>query len=132
MICSYEYKDNILFQIFPESLSDNDFRLIDEEIEIIEKKYSLVPHFLVNLINVKSFSGDYRAVQKLAKKREDKKFPNNILEAILVSNDFQMGFARMYQTFNANPQLEIKIFKDESKAIEWIKSNDTRPQPAKI
>jgi hypothetical protein len=124
MICKYEYKDNIIFQIFPRSLSDNDFRFIHEEVETIEKKYSFVPHFVVNLQKVESYSGDYHAVQKLAKQREDKKFPNNILEAILVSNDFQMGFARMYQTFNNNPQLEIKIFKDEAKAIEWIKSHD--------
>jgi hypothetical protein len=118
--------DGILFVTFPETLSDNDFRLINEEIEIIEEEYSVVPNFIVSLNNVKTFNGNYYSVQKLAKQRTEKIFPNNIIEAILVTNDFQMGFARMYQTVNDNPQLTIKIFKDEAKAIEWIKSNDTR------
>ena len=122
MICKYEYKNNILSVIFPEILSDKDFRLINEEIENIEKQYSAVPNFIVNLKNVDTFTGDYRSIQKLAVQREEKKFPNTILEAIVVSNDFQLGFARMYQTFNNNPQVTIKIFKDEAKAIEWIKS----------
>jgi hypothetical protein len=126
MICKYEYKNDILFLTFPETLSDNDFLLINEELEIIEKKYSVVPNFIVNLRNVKTFNGDYQSVQRLAMQRREKKFPNNILEAILVSDDFQIGFARMYQTFNDNSQLTIKIFKDEAKAIEWIKSGNTR------
>ena len=126
MICKYENKDGILFVTLPETLSDNDFRLINQEIEIIEAEYSIIPNFIVNLKNVKTFNGDYTSVQKLAKQRTERTFPNNILEAILVANDFQMGFARMYQTVNDNPQLTIKIFKDEAKAIEWIKSNDTR------
>jgi hypothetical protein len=126
MICKYEYKNNILFLIFPETLSDDDFRLMNEELEIIEKQYSIVPNFIVNLKNVETFNGDYHSIQKLASQREEIKFPNNILEAILVSNDFQLGFARMYQTFNNNPQVTIKIFKDEAKAIEWIQSEETR------
>jgi hypothetical protein len=125
MICKYKYKNNILSVIFPETLSDSDFRLMNEELEIIERQYSVIPNFIVNLKNVETFNGDYHSIQKLALQREEKKFPNNILEAILVSNDFQLGFARMYQTFNSNPQLTIKIFKDEVQAIEWIISGGT-------
>jgi len=125
MICQYKYKDGILFITFPETLSDNDFRLVNEEFENIEKQYSVVPNFIVSLNNVKTFNGDYHSVQKLATQRAEITFPNKILEAILVTNDFQMGFARMYQIVNNNPQLTVEIFKDEAKAIEWIKSNDT-------
>jgi hypothetical protein len=125
MICQFENKDGILFITFPDTLSDNDFRIINEEIAIMEEGYSTVPNFIVNLNNVKTFNGDYYSIQKLAKQRAKISFPNNIYEAILVTNDFQMGFARMYQTVNDNPQLTIKIFKDEAKAIEWVKSHDT-------
>ena len=125
MICKYENKNDIIYQTFPETISNSDFRLINEEINLIEEKYSVVPNFIVDIRNVKTLKGDYHSIQKLAAQRRDKKFSNNILEAILVANDFQMGFARMYQTFNDNPQLTIQIFKDEAKAIEWIKSNET-------
>jgi hypothetical protein len=126
MICQFEYNDGIVFVTFPETLSDNDFRLINMEIEIIEKEYSVVPNFIVRLNTVKTFNGNYFSVQALARQRAEITYPNTILEAIVVTNDFQMGFARMYQTVNDNPQLTIKIFKDEAKAIDWIKSNDTR------
>ena len=122
MICTYEYKNDIIFLTFPETLSDNDFLLINKEIEIIEQKYSALPHFIVNLKNVNTFNGDYQSIQELATSRKAKKFPNHILEAIVVSNNFQMGFARMYQTCNDNPQLTIKIFQEETKAVEWIKT----------
>jgi hypothetical protein len=125
MICQYENKDGILFVTFPETLSDNDFSLMNEEIGAIEKEYSVVPNFIVNLTNVRKFNGDYLSVQKLAKHRAETIFSKNILEAILVNNDFQMGYARMYQTVNDNPRLTIKIFKDEAEAIQWIKSDDT-------
>jgi len=126
MICRYENKDGILFVTFPETLSDNDFRVMNEEIAVVEKEYSLVPHFIVKLNAVKIFHGDYHSVQMLAKQRANITYPNTLLEAFVVTNDFQMGFARMYQTVNDNPQVTIKIFKDELQAIEWIKSNDTR------
>jgi len=121
IICQYKYKDGILFVTFPETFSDNDFRLMNKEIEIVEEEYSVVPNFIVSIKNVKTFNGDNYSVQKLAKQRAEITYSNTIL----ATNDFQMGFARMYQTVNDNPQLTIKIFKDKAKAIKWLKPNDS-------
>jgi hypothetical protein len=125
MICKYEYKNNTLSQIFPETLSDNDFRLLNEELEIIEKKYSFVPNRIVNLQNVKTYNGNLNSIYSFVQRRIEKKYPRKILSAFLVSNDFQMGYARLFQILDTNPQASIKIFIDEAKANEWIKSQDT-------
>jgi hypothetical protein len=44
----------------------------------------------------------------------------------LVTNDFQLGFARMYQTLSDSPQITMNVFMDEIKAIEWLKTDDIR------
>jgi poly(3-hydroxyalkanoate) synthetase len=124
MICKYEYKDNILFQIFPETLSGNDFCLLNDELKIIENKYSVVSNYVANLQNLKSYNGKFNSIYEFAQKRIEQKSNNKILSAFLVSNDFQMGFARVFQILIDNPQISIKIFTDEAKANEWIKSEE--------
>jgi len=124
MVCTYEYKDNILFQTFPESLSGNDFGLLNDEVKIIEDKYSVVSNYVANLKNLKSYNGKFNSIYEYAQKQIEKKSPTKIFSAFLVSNDFQMGFARVFQMLIDNPQISIKIFTDEIQANEWIKSED--------
>lgn len=121
MICKYEYKNGILFQIFPDVLNFHDIHPLSMEMDTIYKEYSIMPNCLVNLQAMKYFQGDFNAVIDLAELRGAKKFPNQIKSALLVSNDLQLGFARMYQTLSKNPQITIEIFRDELKAIEWLR-----------
>ena len=113
MVCTYEYKDNILIQTFPETLSGNDFCLLDDEINSIEHEYSVVSNFVSNLKNLKSYNGKFNSIYEYAQKQVEKKSSTKIFEAFLVSNDFQMGFARVFQMLIDNPQISIKIFTDE-------------------
>ena len=93
---------------------------------IIDNEYSIMPNRLVNLQATKSFDGDFNTVLDLAMMRVAKKFPNPFKTALLVANDLQFGFARMFQSLSNNPQITMKIFMDELKAIEWLKTDDTR------
>ena len=125
MICKYEYRDNILFQTLPEVLTISDALLLVKEMDSIDNGYSVMPNRLVNFQGTKSFQGDFGTVLGVAEQRERKKFPNHFKSALLVANTFQLGFARMFQTLDDNPQITMKIFMDESKAIEWLKTDDT-------
>ena len=126
MICKYEYKNGLLFQIFPDHLTVRDIHPLSKEMNIIDNEYSIMPNRLVNLQATKSFDGDFNTVLDLAMMRVAKKFPNPFKTALLVANDLQFGFARMFQSLSNNPQITIKIFMDELKAIEWLKTDDTR------
>jgi hypothetical protein len=125
MICRYEYKNNILFEIFPETLSDNDFHSLNDELESIEKKYSDVPERIVNLKNLKSYNGNFNSIYEFVQKRKEIESSQNVVSAFLVSNDFQMQYARMFQILMDTPPVAHKIFVDEAKAVEYVKSEDT-------
>jgi hypothetical protein len=58
MICKYEYKNGLLFQIFPNILSIRDIHLLSKEMDIIDNDYSIILNRLVNLQAIKSFQGD--------------------------------------------------------------------------
>jgi len=45
---------------------------------------------------------------------------NYIKSAIVANNPSQFGFARMFQTLNDNPQIEIRIFPAAESAMEWL------------
>jgi hypothetical protein len=121
MIFKFENKDGILYAYFPEALNEADFRKLANEIENIEKENTFLMNRLVNLCNVKSFSVQFDAILSFAEKRNRKVFHNSFKTALLVSNNYQMGFGRMYQTFIQNPQMTIEIFTDELKALEWLR-----------
>ena len=44
--------------------------------------------------------------------------------AIFATSDFQYGLSRMFQIFheNVNSNIEIKIFKNRTSALNWLKS----------
>ena len=123
MICKYENRNGLLYQIFPDILTVRDILPLSKEMNIIDSEYSIMPNRLVNLQPLDSFQGDFSAVLYLANMRVAKKFPNHFKSALLVANDFQLGFARMYMTLSASPQITMNIFKDELKAIEWLKNS---------
>ena len=126
MILTFENRDGILFVIFPETVTEENILSLAPEIENTEKDYTVIPNRVVSLCNVKSFDAHFSAVLLLSEKRNNKKFSNRFKTALLVSNNVQLGFARMYQMFIENPQISIEIFSDESKALDWLKSPDTR------
>ena len=126
MICKYEYKNDLLFQIFPDALTVHDIYPLSKEMDVIDNEYPIMPNRLVNLQPIKSFDGDFNSVLDLAKVRVAKKFHNQFKSALLVANDLQLGFARMFQTLSDNPQITLEVFMDELKAIEWLKTDDTR------
>jgi hypothetical protein len=68
------------------------------------------------------FAINYEAIRDFAEHRSKKSFPNAFKSAILVNAPVQMGMGRMFQTLNDNPLVQVEIFEDEAKAIEWLKS----------
>ena len=126
MILTYENRDGILFGVFPETVQEEDLRSLAAELDIVEKDYAMMTNRVVSFCNVKTLNVNFSSVLFLAKMRNKKVFPNRFKTALLVSSKFQLGFARMYQTFIENPQMSIEIFTDEAKALEWLRSPDTR------
>jgi hypothetical protein len=65
-------------------------------------------------------------VRVIAVIREKEPLKNKVKAAIVAPKLEQYGIARMFQTLNQNPALEINIFKDAPSAYGWL----GREQPA--
>ena len=40
--------------------------------------------------------------------------------AMLVSKDLSYGVSRMYEAYRKNPVTDVKVFREESEALEWL------------
>jgi hypothetical protein len=127
MILTHENKDNLLYAYFSETLSEKDFISLPAEFDSIDNEHPIILNRLISLCNVKDFNLNYSAILYLSEKRNKKVYPNSFKTALLVGNNIQLGFARMFQTFIDNPQMTIEIFTDEIKAVEWLKSDAKSP-----
>ena len=79
-----------------------------------------VPHRVTDLTGVVSLNLNYETVRALASRRRTLRFPHAFKSAIIAPQPSQLGFARMFQTLNDNPQITIQIFPDKAAALQWI------------
>ncbi len=87
------------------------------------KKYesdAVVPHRITDMTGITEMDVYYPAVMMLAEQRRQLRFPNSFKSAIIASQPQHIGYARMFQTLNNNPQITIRIFPDATSASEWI------------
>ena len=129
MNLTYERKGDVLYGFFPEIVTSNILKNLHGELDGIEKLDATIHNRVVDLSAVKSFEADFDAIYNLAQARNRKVFPNRFKTALLVSNKYQLGFARMYQTFINNPSMQVEIFSDESKALDWLNTSENTAGP---
>jgi hypothetical protein len=80
----------------------------------------IVPHRLTDLTGAVGLNLTFESVWALAARRRALRFPNAFKSAIVAPQPSQLGFARMFQTLNDNPQITIQIFADKTAALQWI------------
>ncbi|MBI1795611.1 MAG: STAS/SEC14 domain-containing protein [Candidatus Eisenbacteria bacterium] len=107
---------------FHGALTEADLQGIADAAEEIERGRHPVPHRIADLSGVTEVRVDYEDMKVLAGRRRRIKFANAFRSAIVVKTPVQMGMARMFQTLNDNPQIEIRIFEDEAPALQWLAS----------
>lgn len=82
----------------------------------------MVPHRITDMTGITDFGIGFPDVLTLAETRRRLKFPNSFRSAIIAPRSEHYGVARMFQTLNDNPQIDIRIFMDKAAAHEWISS----------
>lgn len=89
--------------------------------ERIEQQYPAKSR-VTDLTSVDTFNVDFNAVFALAERRRGRQFTTSINSAIIAVKPIEIGFARMYQTLNDNPQIEIRIVSSLAEAEAWFAS----------
>ena len=89
------------------------------EVEHLEGELQRIPDRVLDLSSV-AIDTNFRAMLELASRRVSRIFPNSFRSAIVAPTPATMGFARMFQTLNTNPQIELRIFDTRESAEAWL------------
>ncbi len=86
----------------------------------IEPRYDVSPHRISDCSEVEDVVLNFAEMEAFAAKRRVARLKNKVKSAIVATKPIQFGFARMFQTLNNNPNIEIVIFSDAENARNWI------------
>lgn len=96
--------------------------LMDLAAELAELEGRL-PTAVSRIVDLRECTGidvNFSAMLKLGQARTAVQLPNPVKSALLAPDPILYGFARMFQSLNANPSITIAIFPDEASALAWL------------
>ena len=125
MAFDLKIKDGIIQATFRERLTSTDLRRLADAVGKIEEEYKVSPDRIADLSATEGVDIDYAAMEAFAERRRNAPLRNNVKSAIVTAKSIQFGFARMYQTLNENPKINLKIFTDSKSAYEWLAAKAT-------
>lgn len=92
--------------------------LVDETANY--ERAPIIPDRVTDMSAISELSIGFPDVLAAAEKRRNLRFPNSFKSAIVALESEHVGYARMFQTLNDNPQIAIRIFPNRQAAAEWI------------
>jgi hypothetical protein len=109
--------------VFLGNLTRDDLQAAADQITAIETTLPLTPHRLTDLTQVSETDLTYADMFAFVERRKEQRLANPIKSAIVASRPVQVGFARMFQTLNDHPQIEVQIFDTLEAAETWLASS---------
>lgn len=97
-----------------------DFTGLLSEVRRLEADFERVPDRLADLSGVTEWESRFQTTYDVASLRRAEAFPNKFRSAIVAPTPVTFGIARMFQTLNDNPQIEIQVFNTRAEAEEWL------------
>lgn len=79
-----------------------------------------VPDRFADLTGLTKFEVNFLDIEQFAKARKSTKFPNPFKSAIIAPSEVQFGYARMFQTLNDHPQIDVRVFRNRMEACQWV------------
>lgn len=90
------------------------------EVKKFESDGKPVPHRVTDVTGITELTVRYPDVEAIAALRKGLKFSNPYKSAIVAKEKLHIGYARMFQQLNTNPQINVQIFSDVESANKWI------------
>jgi hypothetical protein len=121
-----KFENDVLRVTLTGSITAQDLINLAAESKNYEHNVDVIPHRITDMRGIEELMIHYPDISALAATRGQLRFPNLFKSAIIARDIQHLGYARMFQTLNDNPQITIKIFPDESSASEWVACPDNR------
>jgi hypothetical protein len=106
-------------------ITKDELMLVAKEAAEIEAAARVTPHRLTDLAQVADFDLDFSRMHDFASLRRAAPLRNKVRSALVAPSQLQFGFARMFQTLNDNPLIEIAVFREETEALAWLREGST-------
>ena len=116
-----QLEDNVIQIALTGRLTSHDLRGLMAEAVHYESA-PVVPHRITDMSEITHLDLGFPEIMTAAAQRRVLKFQNSFKSAIIANRDLHLGYARMFQTLNDNPQIAIKIFAERKAADEWLMS----------
>ena len=101
-------------------ITEADARRFADEVEAREDAATTMVNRITDITAVERFDIGFPTIFDLAVRRKARHFPNRFKSAVVVREPVQLGLARMFQTLNDNPQIEIHLVHSMEEALEWL------------
>jgi hypothetical protein len=102
------------------ALTAQELQSLAAEIEEIERGLPMAPHRLSDLSQISNPDVGFADVFAFAERRKAQSLPNRVKSALVAPRPVNLGYARMFQMLNDNPQIEIRIFGTLAEAEVWL------------
>jgi hypothetical protein len=99
-------------------------RLIGE-IVALEERLPVSPDRLTDFSATTELAIDFTVIERVAQARISRPPRNPIRNAIVAPRPAHFGIARMFQTLNTCPEVEMRIFRDRPSAEAWLRTPRT-------
>jgi hypothetical protein len=110
--------------IFTGDITPLDLVALDADMAVLARNRPVVMHTLADFSQVNHLAISYADMLTYTERRRAQQLPNTVKSAVVAPRPAQVGFARMYQTLNTNPQVEIQIFATLAEAEAWLRSDE--------
>src|SRR6476619_6883384 len=97
------------------------------EAEIAEASHPVSLDRITDLTAVERFEVGFQEIYSFALRRSAQRFSRVVKSAIVVQEPVQFGIARVYEALNANPQIQLRILRSVTEAVEWFADPQGRP-----
>lgn len=111
--------------ILRDNLTDADLAVIAEAGLEVDAISPVAPDRLTDFTKVTSIALNFMEMEMFVSRRRASTLNHSVRSAIVAPTQLQYGFARMFQTLNDNPRIEIRLFRDMASARDWLASPRT-------
>ena len=106
--------------VFHGDVGADDFLAVVESVQDIEARLEVTPDRVTDLSAANMMPLNSDVLRRYAISRTTVPLKNKVKSAIIAPEPDQFGLARIFQTFNENPWIEIKLFRDAASAYAWL------------
>jgi len=120
MKCEITIEGDVLMIRLSGVIRDDDLLEVLSGVKEAESRTPVTPARLTDVSGLTELHLTFVGMNELVRLRRAMKFPNDFKSAIVAPEPGQYGFARMFQTLNDHPQIEIMVFREMAAAREWV------------